>query len=314
MTGHILFIAFSLLLLFVGAEGLVRGSASLAIRAGLSSLMVGLTIVSFGTSSPELVVSVNAALAGQGDISVGNVVGSNLFNIGIILGLTALIYPVPVHQQIVRIDAPIALGVALVLPLLLADGVFGRVEGAVLFAGIIGYMWMSFVLARKKQEPAVKQEYEEGVPGKSAHWLIDLGFIVGGGAILVAGSRMLVHNAVLLAQDFGVSEAIIGLTIVAAGTSMPELATSVVAAIRKQPDIAIGNVVGSNIFNILGILGVTGLVAPIAAPGVTLTDYVFMIAFSLLLVPLLYTRRLLHRLEGAALLGLYGIYLWTLWP
>ena len=315
MTVNILYIAVSLVLLFFGAEALVRGSASIALRAGLSSLMVGLTIVAFGTSSPELVVSIKAALSDQGAIAVGNVVGSNSFNIGIILGLTALICPIPVHRQIIRIDAPIALAVALILPLLLFNGHLGRLSGAFLFTGIICYIVMNVFLARKESNTA--QPSSDGEPLEAAptrHWIIDVLLILGGLGILVLGSRLLVDNAVVLAKGLGVSEALIGLTIVAAGTSMPELATSVVAAIRKQPDIAIGNVIGSNVFNILGILGVSSMVAPLNATGITMLDYGFMIAFSLLLLPLLYTGRVLHRVEGLLLLGLYGVYLFLLWP
>jgi cation:H+ antiporter len=310
MTLHILFIVLSLVLLIIGAEGLVRGSASLAIRGGLSPLMVGLTIVAFGTSAPELVVSLKAGLIGQGDISIGNVVGSNSFNIGIILGLTALICPIPVHRQIIRIDAPIALGVALLMPWILADGRLVRWEGALLFAGIVGYTLFSYVIARKSTDSVSPDE----VPGRSKHWLVDLAFILGGLALLVLGSRILVEHAIILAKTLGVSEAVIGLTIIAAGTSMPELATSVVAAIRKQPDIAVGNVIGSNIFNILGILGVTGLVAPLSAPGVARLDLWIMIGFSCLLLPLLFTGRKLLRTEGGILLAAYGAYLWVLWP
>jgi cation:H+ antiporter len=315
MTQNILMIAAALGLLFVGAEGLVRGSASLAIRAGLSPLLAGLTIVAFGTSSPEFVVSLKAALAGQGDISVGNVVGSNSFNIAFILGLTALICPVPVHRQIIKIDAPIALAAALLLPILMLDRTLSTLEGALLAAGIVGYTAMNVWLARKQPSPTPGQPAEDlGVPPVSRHVLLDFVFIAAGLLTLIIGSRLLVDNSVALAKGFGVSEAIIGLTIVAAGTSMPELATSLVAAIRRQPDIAVGNVVGSNVFNILGILGVAALAKPLNAPGISPVDYGAMIVFTILLLPLLYTGRILHRVEGAVLLGLYGVYLFILWP
>lgn len=314
MLTHLVFIALSLLLLFVGAEGLVRGSASLARRAGLSALLVGLTIVAFGTSAPELVVSLKAGLAGQGDIALGNVVGSNSFNIGIILALTALICPVPVHRQVIKIDAPLAAVAALLLLALMSDGHLSRGEAGLLFFGIIAYTAMNVVLARRAAVAEAGQNLEEGVPPVSGHWGLDVVYLVGGLAILIFGSRLLVDHSVLLATSLGISEAVIGLTIVAAGTSMPELATSVVAALRKQPDIAVGNIVGSNIFNILGILGLSGLVAPLTANGVRLIDYGFMIAFSLLLLPLLYTGRKVIRTEGVILLALYGVYLWVLWP
>lgn len=314
MTQHLAFIALALVMLFVGAESLVRGSASLALRAGLSRLMVGLTIVAFGTSSPELVVSLEAALSGQGDIAVGNAIGSNSFNIGVILGVAALVCPIPVHRQIIKIDAPIALSVALLLPLFLRDQTIGRVEGTLLAAGIIAYTWLNAVRARKETETDALSGDDVTLPAVSGHWGKDIAFIVGGLGVLVLGSHLLVEHSVALASQFGVSEAVIGLTIVAAGTSMPELATSLVAAVRKQPDIAVGNVVGSNVFNILGILGLSSVVSPLHAPGVSTLDVVTMIVFTVLLIPLLYTGRLLHRLEGFVLLGSYCLYVVTRWP
>jgi cation:H+ antiporter len=308
------FIVLSLLLLFAGAESLVRGSSSLALRAGLSSLTVGLTIVAFGTSSPELVVSIKAALSQQGEIAVGNVIGSNSFNIGVILGLTALICPIPVHQQIIRIDAPIALAAALLLPFLLLNDTVGRSEGLFLVVGIIAYGWMNMWLARLHTATSVEGPEAASGMSVSRHWGIDTALMIAGLGALVLGSRLLVDHSVALAKAFGVSEAVIGLTIVAAGTSMPELATSLVAALRKQPDIAIGNVVGSNVFNLLGILGVASCVAPLHAPGISMLDCWTVVLFSVLLIPLLYNGRLLHRLEGAVLLALYGVYLFLLWP
>ncbi|MCG8394109.1 MAG: calcium/sodium antiporter [Pseudomonadales bacterium] len=311
MITNFVYIALALALLFVGAEGLVRGSSSLGLRAGLSRLTVGLTIVAFGTSSPELVVSLKATLSQQGDISVGNVVGSNIFNIAVILGVTALLCPIPVHRQILKVDAPVALGVTGLLIVLLVNDRLGHLEGLLLFAGMVGYTVMNMVLARKEADV---DSNALAAPEVSRHWGIDLAFVLGGLGILILGSRLLVDHSVLLARTFGISEAVIGLTIVAAGTSMPELATSVVAAIRKQPDIAIGNVVGSNVFNILGILGLTSIVSPLNAPGIAWLDYAAMLAFTVLLIPLLYTGRTLHRLEGLALLVLYGGYLFILWP
>ncbi len=314
MIVDLAFIALALVLLFAGAEGLVRGSAALALRAGLSPLVVGLTIVAFGTSSPELVVSVKAGLSQQGDIAVGNVVGSNIFNIAFILGITALVCPIPVHRQIIKVDAPIALGVALLLVFLLLDQSLGHVEGGLLFFGIVAYTWMNVVLARKEGAATIAASGDPSAPVPSRHWAADLAFILGGLVVLVIGSRLLVEHSVNLATDFGISEAVIGLTIVAAGTSMPELATSLVAAVRKQPDIAIGNVVGSNVFNILGILGLASIISPISAPGISMLDYATMIIFTLILIPLLYTGRLLHRIEGGVLLLLYGAYIFILWP
>ena len=314
MVVDFMFIALALGLLFVGAEGLVRGSAAVATRAGLSPLVVGLTIVAFGTSSPELVVSVKAAISQQGDIAVGNVVGSNIFNIAFILGVTALVCPIPVHRQIIKVDAPIALGAAILLVFLLMDKTLGRVEGALLITGIIGYTTMNVILARKDSAATDASGTEPTIPAMRRSWMLDIVFILAGLVVLVIGSQLLVEHSVKLATYFGISEAVIGLTIVSAGTSMPELATSVVAAFRKQPDIAIGNVIGSNVFNILGILGVASVVTPISATGISTFDYATMIIFTVLLIPLLYTSRLLHRIEGVMLLLLYGAYVFVLWP
>jgi len=313
MLTAILLILLALILLFFGAEWLVKGSASLAIRLGLTPLVVGLTVVAFGTSMPEMVVSVNATLAGQGDIAAGNVVGSNIFNIGVILGLAALICPIRVGLPILRLDAPLMAGVTALAVFLLMRQEVGRLAGIGLFAGLLVYVAWTVIMARREgtNDPG---DYEEGVPGPTRSPWLDGLFILLGLVLLVAGSRFLVGGATTLARGFGVSEAVIGLTIVAAGTSMPELATSVLAALRKQPDIAIGNVVGSNLFNLLGILGVAATVRPLSTPGIQPLDLWVMLGFSLLLFPLLWTAQKLVRWEGSVLLVGYGIYLYLLWP
>lgn len=303
----------SLGLLFVGAEGLVRGSVRLASRIGISPLIVGLTIVAFGTSSPELVVSAKAALAGKGDIALGNVLGSNSFNIGVILGLTALICPIPVHLQIIKLDAPVALVVALLLPFLALDGTLTRLDALFLFCALLAYLSWS-VRAARQVDAVPAAVVSPGPPMDRSHWIFDGMFIVAGLGLLVIGSNLLVDKAVLIAKALEVSDAIIGLTIIAAGTSMPELATSVTAAIRRQPDIAIGNVIGSNIFNVVGILGISGLISPLAFEAIQSIDYLTVILFSLLLFPLLHTGKKLVRLEGGLLLSIYVGYLWILWP
>ena len=305
----LVFVSAALLILFFGAEILVKGSSSIALRFGLSPLMVGLTIVAFGTSSPELSVSLNAAISNQANISIGNVIGSNIFNIAFILGLTSLIHPVRVNWQIIKIDAPIALGVAVLISIFLLNRRLGRIEGVVLVTGFISYCWLSFFLG-KKEPPDNKSE--TSIPQEYRHITIDIAFIVGGIVLLMAGSRLLVKHSVNLARLWGVSEAVIGLTIVSAGTSIPELATSVFAAIRRQPDIAVGNVIGSNIFNILAILGTASIISPLWTSGISTMDYGAMIFFTVLLIPLLYTGRILHRIEGILLLVLYGFYLFLL--
>lgn len=211
VSADLAYIALALVMLFVGAEGLVKGSASLALRAGLSRLMVGLTIVAFGTSSPELVVSLGAALSRQGDIAVANVVGSNSFNVAVILGLTAIVCPVAVHRQIIRIDAPIALGVTVLLAVLLLDQSLGRVEGLLLFSGILAYTWMNFVLGRRQGETDVAGTDATPAPRFAGHWRVDLAFIAGGLGVLVLGSRLLVEHSISLAENLGISEALLAL-------------------------------------------------------------------------------------------------------
>ncbi len=315
MTSPLLFLVLGLVLLFFGGEGLVRGSSALALRLGLTPLVVGLTVVAFGTSAPEMVVSVQAALAGQGDIAIGNVIGSNILNIGLILGVTALIYPLKVQLQILRIDTPIMVGASLLAAWMLADRMIGRSEGALLFAGIIAYTVFTVLYARKvKPSAAVEAEFAEAIPAPRGSVWRDVLYIAAGLALLAAGSHFLVDGAVSLARSFGISEAIIGLTIVSLGTSMPELVTCLVAALKKEPDIALGNIIGSNIFNLLGILGAAALVRPMTGAGINMTDLYAAIAFAVVLVPILSTGRTMQRWEGGLLLLAYGGYLYALWP
>jgi cation:H+ antiporter len=314
MLWNWIWIVASLALLYFGAEGLVRGSASLALRLGLTPLVVGLTVVAMGTSMPEVLVSVKAALEGRGDLAVGNVVGSNIFNIGVILGLTALLSPMKVQFQLIKIDSPIMVAVSLGLVALLWDGAVSRVEGAVLLAGLIIYVTGNVWMARRTATKDVEAEFAEGVPARSGSVLFDILFILGGLGVLVIGARLLTDNSVALARGFGVSEAVIGLTIVAAGTSVPELAASIVAAMKKEPDIALGNVIGSNIFNILGILGVASLIAPLAAPDISRFDLWSMVAIAAVLVPMLWTSMKLSRAEGVLLFAAYCGYVYLLWP
>lgn len=297
-----------LLLLTAGAEGLIRGAASLARRLGLSPLVIGLTVVAFGTSTPEFVVSLQGALDGRSALALGNVVGSNIGNIGLILGGAALITPLRVQAQIIRVDVPIMLVVSLVLAGVMWDGTVSRLEGLLLAVGIVAYTWMTVTLARRDPSPAVQEEFDEGVPSQHPFWQ-DLLYVVGGLGFLVGGGQLLVLGAVTIAQQFGVSETVIGLTIVGIGTSLPELATSVLAAARGAGDIAVGNVVGSNLFNILGILGPVAIVRPLSVGTLGPVDIGAMIGFALLLLPLMRTQHILHRWEGALLLGLYGGYL-----
>ena len=297
----------SLVALYFGADMLVKGSSSLALRAKISPLVVGLTVVAFGTSAPELVVSISSVLNGQGDIAIGNVVGSNIFNICIILGITAMIYPLQTKKQLIRIDIPLMILTSLVFVLFFWSGHLERWQGGLFVLGIISYLVFSFHMSRKEQKE--KEELQEQLPP----WYINLSNIVIGLVILVLGSQLLVDNATIIARSMGVSEAVIGLTIVAAGTSMPELATSVVAALKKNPEIALGNAVGSNIFNILAIAGITSLIHPIEALSVNYIDLLVMLAVSLILLPLAWSRYRLSRGEGLFLVVSYiGYTLWLL--
>lgn len=301
-----------LVILTLGGELLVRSASKLALSLGITPLVVGLTVVAFGTSSPELLVSVSSAVQGSSDIALGNVVGSNLFNILFILGASALIAPLAVHHQLLRLDVPVMIGVAALMLVLSLDGIIGRVDGAMLFvlliAYVVGLVWLS------KRSLNEKSDVDEGSgPG----WLERIlssragqfGGIGVGLGFLAFGADLFVDAAVQLARDFGVSELVIGLTIVAAGTSLPEVATSIIAALRGQRDIAIGNVVGSNIFNILCVMGVTALVQPVTVSAAALTfDIPAMVAVSIACFPLFYVGMELDRWRGALFLSYYVAY------
>ena len=314
MLLNISFVIVGLVLLTSGAEGLVRGSASLAIRVGIAPLVIGLTIVAFGTSAPELVVSLIASLKNQGDVALGNVIGSNIFNVGIILGLTALICPVIVSLQVIKHDGPIMIAVSIIAMIIIAKGFISRLMGTMLLMALGAYTFYTILMSKRGAPSVIEKQFADGIPSRTSSVYRDLTFIGGGLLFLVVGSRLLVESATEIARLVGISEAVIGLTVIAGGTSLPELATSIVAAIRRQPDIAVGNVVGSNIFNILGILGVASIVKPLKASGITDFDLWVMVAFTIALLPLLYTKLILQRWEGVILFFGYIVYLWILWP
>ncbi|MBK8988402.1 MAG: calcium/sodium antiporter [Chloroflexi bacterium] len=302
-----------LVLLVVGAEGLVRGASRMAAALGISPLIIGLTVVAFGTSSPELAISLQSAFQGQADIAIGNVVGSNIFNILVILGLSALITPLIVDQQLIRLDAPLLLGVSLLFWWMAADGLVGRWEGGLLFAGLLVYI-VFLVRKSRRETKAVQDEYAEeysaGIEGWQG-WAINLGLVALGLILLVFGSRLLVNGAVSLARIFGLSELIIGLTIIAAGTSLPEVATSVLAALRQEKDIAVGNAIGSSLFNIMAVLALTGLITPSGisvAPAVIRFDIPVMVAVTIATLPIFFTGNLIARWEGAVFLAYYIAY------
>lgn len=310
MTNVLLLLA-GLALLIVGAEALVRGASKIAGALGIPPLIIGLTVVAFGTSSPELAVSMQAALSGGGDIALGNVIGSNIFNILFIIGLAAVITPLVVAQQLVRLDVPLVIGLSLLVFVLGLDGRLNRVEGIVLFLGLVSYIVFSIRQGRK-ETAAVQQEYADEFGGETAHtpaqWALNGALIVGGLAMLVLGADWLVDSAASIARSFGVSDLIIGLTIIAAGTSAPEVATSVLAALRGERDIAVGNAVGSNLFNILGVLGLTAVLTKqgIAVPQPALAfDLPVMIAVVFAMLPMAFTGYKISRWEGALFLAMY---------
>jgi cation:H+ antiporter len=309
-----LLLAAGLAVLVLGAELLVRGASRLALRFGVSPLVIGLTVVAFGTSSPELAVSVQSGLEGKADIAVGNVVGSNIFNVLAVLGLSALIAPLVVQQQLVRFEVPLVIGISALTLLLAQDGRIGQFDGVLLVGGLIAYTLLVIQQSRRESE-AVRAEYEQEFGGATAGWPgrlpIQIACVLSGLGLLVLGANWLVDSAVSIARALDISEAVIGLTIVAAGTSFPELATSVVAAMRGERDIAVGNVVGSSLFNLLGILGIGALVTPrglSVAPALVNFDVPVMIAVAFACLPIFATGQRIARWEGALFLGYYAVY------
>jgi cation:H+ antiporter len=313
MLTQVLFFLLGLGALVAGAEALVRGASKIAMSLGISPLVVGLTIVAMGTSSPEVAVSVGAALSGNTDIAVGNVVGSNVFNVLFILGVSALITPLVVHSQIIRQEVPIMIGASVVLAVMVIDGSLSRMEAAMLLVLLVGYM--VFLVRQSRAETAeIRDEYAGAVQRNGAwdsHWAAQALLIAAGLGLLVLGSEWLVNAAVAFARALGVSDLIIGLTIIAAGTSMPEVATSIMAAVRGERDIAVGNVIGSNTFNILGCLGLSGVVS---ANGLGMSSAVLnfdlwvMLAVAFACLPAFMLRNEIGRRRGLMFLAFYVAY------
>jgi len=305
--------AAGLVLLVLGAESLVRGASRLAASLGISALVIGLTVVAFGTSAPELAVSVSSTFQGNADVALGNVVGSNIFNVLLILGLSAAVAPLGVSQRLVRLDVPLMIGVSIVLLLMALDRSIGRVDGALLFAGGLAYTGWAIRQSRREGR-AVAEEYTQEFGERDTtlrRVAFDVFRVLLGLALLVLGARWFVDGAVEFAEALGMSDLVIGLTLVAAGTSMPELATSVVASLRGERDIAVGNVVGSNLFNILAVLGLSGLVAPdgvAVAAGALRVDIPVMTAVAIACLPIFFTGRLIARWEGFLFIAMYAGY------
>lgn len=312
-TAAVLSILLGLITLVFGGEFLVRGASRLAAAVKISPLVIGLTVVAFGTSAPELAVSLQSAFAGNADIAVGNAVGSNIFNVLFILGAAAVIVPLTVASRLVRLDVPLMIGASVVLWILGFDGRLGRLDGCGLFAALLGYTYWCIRQSRR-ESTEVQSEFEEEFPAEkasSSFLIIQIGLIVGGLVLLGIGAQLLINGSVAIATRMGISELVIGLTIVSVGTSLPEVITSLVAAWKGERDIAVGNVVGSNIFNILCVLGLTSIVAP---AGVTISpealwfDIPVMIAVAVACLPIFFTGNVITRWEGSLFLGYYVAY------
>ncbi len=300
-----------------GGEFLVRGASRLALRLRISPLVIGLTVVSFGTSAPELLISIQSALAGSPDMAMGNVIGSNICNLALVLGITAILAPIPVNANSIKIDWPMAMGSALLLFVLVAEGYLERGEG--IFFVFVIVLYVAFLLNRSRRETEAQfAELAEGAaevqkqPSTLKYWLIDSGFVLLGGFALYLGSEWFVGGARDFFLNMGVSERIIGILVLAVGTSLPELVTSVIAASKSNTDLAIGNLMGSNIFNVLAILGITSIVKDIQVSD-TIKEYdmLWMLGITFILLPLMVVNRKLGRVHGGILLCIYFYYTYT---
>ncbi len=314
MIVSILYIIIAIALLYFGAKWLVNGSSVLALKAGVSPLVAGLTVVAFGTSSPELVVSLNAAASNQGNMAIGNIIGSNIFNIAVILGISALFANLKAKLQLLKFDIPFLTAVTILFFILFSDRHLSRLEGLIFLLILTFYILFTIYTSRKEKNQEVLHEYEEIAPLTQKKWYLTIGLILAGLAFLVGGSELLIMGSVDIAQTLGVSETIISITILAAGTSLPELASSIVATMKKEYDIAIGNVIGSNIFNILGIAGISSLVKPLNAIAISNINLYIMIGITFLLYPFLRSHYSLKRDEGIFMILIYLAYIYYLWP
>ncbi len=309
-----IYIIGGLILLYFGANWLVQGAITLSLHLGLSPLIVGLTVVALGTSLPEALVSVQAAIGHQGGIAIGNVVGSNILNIALILGLSAFFNPLKVDSHLVKADVPLLVGATFMLVVLLEDFHISRMEGAFLMLCIVGYVAGNIMTVKRTSPEENKIEGVEVPEDHSKNLWRDISFLFIGLIALAFGSNFLVTGAVDLARIWGLSEALIGLTIVSIGTGTPEMATALMAAYRKRSDLAIGNAVGSNLFNIMFVLGIAALVAPLDGNGISSVDLYVMLGVTILLLPTVWTGRILDRKEGFLFLAIYVGYLYHLWP
>ena len=309
-----IYIIGGLILLYFGANWLVQGAITLSLHLGLSPLIVGLTVVALGTSLPEALVSVQAAIGHQGGIALGNVIGSNILNIALILGLSAFFNPLKVDSHLVKADVPLLAGATFMLVVLLEDFHISRMEGAFLLLCIVGYVAGNIMTVKRTSPEENKIKGVEVPEDHRKNLWRDISFLFIGLIALAFGSNFLVTGAVDLARIWGLSEALIGLTIVSIGTGTPEMATALMAAYRKRSDLAIGNAVGSNLFNIMFVLGIAALVAPLDGKGISSIDLYVMLGVTFLLLPTVWTGRILDRKEGFLFLAIYAGYMYHLWP
>jgi cation:H+ antiporter len=311
----VLALVVGLVCLVGGAELLVKGAATIASKLGIAPVIIGLTVVAFGTSAPELAVSVSAAFSGSADVALGNVVGSNIGNILLILGASAIVGGLAVQQRIIRFDIPLLIAVSVLAFVMSLDNVIGRVDGIILFVGVVAYVGWLVREARTEHTDVVAEYTEsvealEGAAPERPLWF-NVALVAAGLTVLVVGSQLLVNSATDIAEAAGISDLVIGLTVVAIGTSLPELATSILAAMRGQRDIAVGNVIGSNLFNLLSVLGLTSIVSsdgiPVSDVSLRL-DFPVMLAATVVLVPIVWNGFQIKRWEGVVLIGFYAAY------
>lgn len=296
-----------IVILTIGGEVMVKGASRLALGIGMTPLVVGLTVVAFGTSAPELFVSASSSLAGSPAVAVGNVIGSNILNVLLILGISAVIVPLAVQSQIVKFDLPVMAGATILLSIFALDGQVSRMDGCILALALVGYIWYLLRMSKSNPNDPLKEEVDPA-GAKTPVWL-NLGLILLGLACLMGGSKLFVAGATDIARQFGLSELVIGLTVVAFGTSLPEIVTSIIAALRGQRDIAVGNIVGSNIFNILSVMGITSILNPVPfAQEAILFDIPVLIGVTMVCVPIFWAGYIITRIEGAALLLGYVSY------
>ena len=310
---NIAYILGGLVALFFGAEWLVKGAARIALMVGISPLVVGLTVVAFGTSAPELLVCLEANADGFPDVALGNVIGSNICNIGLILGIAAIMRPIQIHRQIIRKEMPILLVVSVLFVWMLHNGMVSRMEGVLLFAGVVVYTVVSIVQSRKEENQEDFGELDEAdiEAAKKAgakDVLINVGWILFGLVVLKFGSDYLVHGGDYVARYIGIDDAIIALLLFAFGTSLPELATSIVAVRKGEGDLIVGNAIGSCIFNLLAVMGLTAMVKPIAEGQIELIDKVVMLGFTLGIFVFMWSSMKIKRWEGFLLCGIYAMY------